>query len=182
MAHPYYSRFSEPISFITTTIVDWVDIFTRECYCDIVIESLQHCIEHKGLCICSWVLMTNHIHMLCYAERADVPLWAILRDFKRYTSRQLYDAIDGNQAESRLWMTDHFRHPGGINLWQDGYDEFAVYELSTLIQKTNYIHNNPVKAGFVDRPEHYRYSSAVDFAGRKGLLPLVDVNYGVKTY
>ncbi|MGI8600088.1 MAG: hypothetical protein ACR2KB_12620 [Chitinophagaceae bacterium] len=37
-------------------------------------------------------------------------------------------------------------------------------------QKLDYIHNNPVEAGFVDIPEEYRYSSARDYAGGKGIL------------
>lgn len=43
--------------FLTFTIVDWVDIFTRKSYKDIIIDSLNYCIKHKGfarLCLCNY--------------------------------------------------------------------------------------------------------------------------------
>jgi hypothetical protein len=39
-------------------------------------------------------------------------------------------------------------------------------------QKLNYIHNNPIEAGFVEKAEDYLYSSARDYAGMKGLLSI----------
>ena len=43
-------------------------------------------------------------------------------------------------------------------------------------QKLEYIHNNPVKAGFVDEPEHYLYSSAINYSGGKGMIDLVMID------
>jgi putative transposase len=43
-------------------------------------------------------------------------------------------------------------------------------------QRLNYIHYNPVEAGFVDEPEKYWYSSAVDYSGGKGLLDILFIN------
>jgi len=39
-------------------------------------------------------------------------------------------------------------------------------------QKLDYLHYNPVVAGWVDEPEHYLYSSARDYAGDKGLIDI----------
>ena len=39
-------------------------------------------------------------------------------------------------------------------------------------QKLDYLHNNPVESGFVTKPEDYKYSSAMDYAGIKGLVDI----------
>ncbi|MFV0500237.1 MAG: hypothetical protein ACK5MH_01425 [Bacteroidales bacterium] len=55
-------------------------------------------------------------------------------------------------------------------IWQEGFDCQEIYSIDYLQQKLNYIHNNPVKEEFVYLPEEYKYSSAIDYAGRKGIL------------
>ena len=77
----------------------------------------------------------------------------------------------------RVWMLDRFefraRNDKRIKqykFWQDGSDEQLIFSIDYLNQKLNYIHNNPVVAEYVNSPEAYRYSSAVDYAGGKGLL------------
>jgi len=66
--------------FLTLTVVDWVDVFTRPIYKHILIDSLRHCQQHKGLEISAWVIMTNHLHLIAAAKAND--LSDILRDFK----------------------------------------------------------------------------------------------------
>ena len=58
------NRITEEVYFVTDTVVDWVDIFTRPIYKHIIIESLQYCQKEKGLIIYAWVIMTNHMHMI----------------------------------------------------------------------------------------------------------------------
>ena len=50
--------------FVTSTVVDWVDVFTRPLYKNIVVDSLRYCQQNKELEIYAWVLMTNHLHMI----------------------------------------------------------------------------------------------------------------------
>jgi REP element-mobilizing transposase RayT len=65
--------------FITCTIVDWVDVFTRNIYRDIVIDSLKFCIEQKGLRVYGYVIMTNHVHMIVASSTGK--LSDTIRDF-----------------------------------------------------------------------------------------------------
>ena len=58
------NRITGEVYFVTDTVVDWVDIFSRPIYRHIVIESLLYCQKEKGLIIYAWVLMTNHLHMI----------------------------------------------------------------------------------------------------------------------
>jgi len=173
------NRLNRDLYFMTDTVVDWVDIFTRPTYKYIVVESLQYCIQQKGLIIYAWVLMSNHLHTIVACDE-HVKIGDIWRDFKKFTSKKILETLENDTAESRRkWMLDRFefraRNDKRIKqykFWQDGNDGQLIFSDDYLRQKLNYIHNNPVKAEFVNNPEEYRYSSAVDYAGGKGLLKI----------
>ena len=163
--------------FTTDTVVDWVDIFTRPRYRHIIIESLQYCQNEKGLEIYAWVLMSNHLHMII-GSSGENKVSDIIRDFKKYTSKNILKTLKDDNLESRrVWMLNRFEYGGrnddkikNYKFWQDGNDAQLIYTNDYLQQKMNYIHNNPVIAEIVDNPDDYKYSSAIDYAGRKGLL------------
>jgi len=176
----YKIRNQDGIHFLTFAVVEWVDVFTRTIYKDIVVDSLRYCQEKKGLILYSWVVMSNHVHLIVSASKGS-RLSQIMRDFKKYTAVKVLRAIEENQEESRReWMLSIFRDVGKNNVRNESYqfwnqDNHPV-ELETnemMDQRLNYIHNNPLKAGIVDNPEDYPYSSARDYAGRKGLLEIV---------
>ena len=152
--------------FITLTVVDWIDIFTRRVYYDLIIENLSYCQRQKGLELFEYVIMTNHIHMICRGK--DKPLSDIIRDFKTYTSKELYKLISNNPNESRRkWMIKIFQAHGKSNklnknfqIWQNLNYPTLLYNNHIIDQKTEYIHMNPVKAGYVSKPEDYIFSSA----------------------
>lgn len=68
-----------------------------------------------------------------------------------------------------LWL---FRQNGEIQFWLPGNHPEEIHSADFFRQKLNYIHQNPVRAGIVEKEEEYRYSSATDFYKRKGLLEL----------
>ena len=152
--------------------------FIRNEYKDIVIKSWQHCIENKGLEIFGWCIMTSHIHLI-FASNKENPE-NIVRDMKSYTSTQLRKSITENPQESRKeWMLEMMNKVGdknsnnkGFQFWQQHNQPILLDNIFLMDQKLEYIHLNPVEAGFVDRPEDYLYSSARDFAGRKGLIDI----------
>jgi REP element-mobilizing transposase RayT len=158
--------YSREINFITLTVIDWIDIFIRKDYKDFIIECLKYCQEHKGLIIYAYVIMTNHVHLIVKSKDEDLP--AILRDFKSYSSKGLFEMILNNPVESRKrWMIRAFRKAGKRNslnknhqIWQNKNYPIAVFSNKVIRQKVDYIHNNPVKAGFVDDPSNYFYCSA----------------------
>jgi len=47
-------------------------------------------------------------------------------------------------------------------IWQEGYKPKLIQTDVMMINKINYIHNNPVKRGYIDEAIHWRYSSARD--------------------
>jgi len=171
------NRISGVVYFVTDTVVDWVDIFSRSNYRHIIIESLQYCQKEKGLIIYAWVLMTNHMHMIVGSNGIN-KVSDIIRDFKKFTSKKILQTLLDEGTESRReWMLNRFEYSGkndkkitNYRFWQEGNDAQEIFLNDYFNQKLNYIHENPVKAEIVNRAEDYRYSSAVDWAGGKGLL------------
>src|SRR5690606_6471625 len=95
--------------YITLTVVDWIDLFSRRTYKDILVENLDYCQQKEGLEIFSYVIMTNHIHMIC--RRLDKDLNELLGRFKSYTSKVMLKEIEDNPNESRKeWLLNQFRY------------------------------------------------------------------------
>ncbi len=168
---------TEP-QFLTTTVTGWVDLFTRPIYKDCLVDSLNYCIVNKGLHVHAFVIMTNHVHLIASAEEA-IDLASIIHDFKSFTSRTLLKLIQDTSESRRVWMLRKFAHMAKLNgrseghaLWQSYYHSRDIFSHKFMMQKLNYIHKNPVRAGIVLRPEDYVYSSAVDYAGGKVLVKI----------
>lgn len=173
MAFAYQIRDQGAVHYVTFTVHQWVDVFTRDLYRENLIESLRYCQNHKGLEIFCWVLMTNHCHLILRAKNEN--LSDIIRDFKKFTAKSIYQLLIDNPHESRkAWISKMLNFEGRIWFWEEGYHGEEVYSIEFYNQKSNYIHMNPVKAGFVEKEEEFLWSSAADFYGlRKGKLELV---------
>lgn len=152
--------------FVTFTVNQWVDVFTRKEYIDILLDSLRYCQKNKGLEIFNWVIMSNHIHLIISSNKDG--LSDIIRDFKKYTSRQIVEAIKSNPYESRKnWLLWLLRDEENILFWQDGYHAEEITSLEFYNSKQDYIHYNPVKAGLVEKQEEYIYSSCGEIYGTR---------------
>ena len=175
MSRKYKFHNPDGVYFVSFAVQGWVDVFTRIEYKDILIENLKYCQKHKGLEIFAWCIMTNHVHLIIRAEEGHL-LQDILRDYKKFTSKAIIQAINKNHRESRKeWLLEQFKTPDGFRFWRSDNKPIEVWSNSVINQKINYIHQNPVKAGLVFRAEDYVYSSAVDYAGEKGLLDVIIV-------
>ncbi|AEI47904.1 REP-associated tyrosine transposase [Runella slithyformis] len=167
--------------FLTMTVVDWVDVFTRPMYKTIIIDSLRYCQKEKGLEIYAWVLMTNHLHLLASATEG-YNLSDILRDFKKFTSKKIVETVVKETESRKQWMLYRFNYHGfwhpknqQFKFWQDGNEAKEIHSNDFLFQKLHYIHDNPVRAGIVEFPEEYLYSSARTYVGKKGLIDVIVV-------
>ncbi len=178
MSRNYKFHDQQRAYFVTFTVINWIDVFTRRDYKDILVESLKYCMANKGLEVYAWVIMSNHVHLIIGI--GDKPMQDILRDLKRHTSKTILKAIEDNPPESRRdWMLHQFEYAGRYNpnnehyqFWQQDNHPIELWSKAVIDQKLDYIHDNPVKAGWVETPEHYLYSSARDYAGIKGLLDI----------
>ncbi|MBS1586616.1 MAG: transposase [Bacteroidetes bacterium] len=151
--------------FLTFTIVDWVDVFSRKNYRDIVVDALDYCIKNKQLKLYGYVVMTNHVHLIARSERGA--LSDTVRDLKKYTARKILEAIQ-NEPESRrewllhrfAWNADQNKRSSDHQVWTHENHAIHIYSEDFFRQKLNYIHQNPVRAGWVEGENDYVYSSA----------------------
>jgi len=172
----YKIRDQNGIYFITCTVVEWIDIFTRSEYRDIVVNSLNHCISAKSLTLYSWVIMSNHIHFIGEVGK-ESGMSDFLRDFKKFTSKAIALEIQLINESRKKWLLDKFafevkrsRRGKYHKIWQEGNHAILLDHSIDIWQKINYIHENPLKARIVDEAIAYVYSSARDYNGRKGLV------------
>jgi REP element-mobilizing transposase RayT len=142
------------------------------------LESIRYCQKEKGLEVYAWCLMTNHIHLIASASE-EGRLSDILRDFKKFTNKAILKAIQQAPESRRDWILERFALAGNLDVkiktykfWRDGNEAKEIHTNDFLLQKLEYIHQNPVRAELVSAPEDYMYSSARDYAGGKGLLDI----------
>lgn len=169
MSRKYKFHNPEGVYFISFAVQGWVDVFTRNEYKNILVENLDFCQINKGLEIFAWCIMSSHVHLLIRAE-GDAVLSDILRDYKKFTSKAVLNTITGINRESRKeCMLEQFKRRADnkpIELWSN----------AIIDQKIEYIHQNPVEEGLVFRAEDYVYSSAIDYAGEKGMIDVIGVS------
>ena len=174
MGFEFKIRDQGAVHFLTFTVHQWVDVFSRKDYSNLILENLNYCQKEKGLEIYSWVIMSNHIHLIARAKNEN--LSDIIRDFKKFTAKKIFKAIQDNPKESRKsWLLLALSSQDKIWFWEDGYHGEEIFTVKFFNTKANYIHQNPVRAGIVEKEEEYLNSSTGDFYGkRKGPIQLTD--------
>ncbi len=165
-------RFGHPQAphFCTCTIVGWLPVFTRPETMDIVLNSWKFLIANQRMTIFGYVILENHLHFI--ASSPD--LSKEIGDFKSYTARCIIDLLVTRRVKTLLLQLRMFkkRHKADreFQLWEEGSHPQEINGDEMMLQKLEYMHMNPVKRGFVDEPEHWRYSSARNYKGKPGLL------------
>ena len=88
MSRKYKFNDKDKLYFVSFAVIEWIDLFIRKEYKDIVVDSLKYCIQNKHLELYVWCLMMSHVHLIIGSERN--PIENIMRDLKRHTSEQLH--------------------------------------------------------------------------------------------
>jgi putative transposase len=174
-AEDYKIRDQSALHFLTFTIVGWIDIFTRQQYRDIILESFEFSRSRKSLRIGAYVIMSNHVHVLWQAGNNN--LSDIIRDFKTHTSKSITNAIR-EEAESRkdwlLYLFNFYSKKTNANdyfkVWTGNNHPEEIYSEAFMKTKLSYIHQNPVRACLVANAEDYIYSSAGSYIKNTGLI------------
>lgn len=173
-----YYKFLNPegLYFVSFAVVYWLDVFANNTYKDLFLDSVRYCQKHKNMEIIAWCIMTNHIHLIF--QTIDHKPENVLGDLKRFTSRTIVKAIQDNPTESRkgFWLAKFKKAASESSnvkhhqFWRHDNHPVELWSNKVITQKIHYIHQNPVKAGFVTNSEDYLYSSALDYAGKQGIL------------
>lgn len=162
MSSPRVNKeYKDQIHFVTITIIEWIDILTKLEYFEMIIDSLKFCQNEKGLEIYEYVIMTNHLHLIVKAKNNN--LSQVISDFKKHTTREMFKLLekDNRKYILNLLKNSFYKKKGYDNqIWQrENYPEIILSD-KFFKEKANYIHNNPVKRGFVSKIEDWSYSSA----------------------
>lgn len=175
--------------FVSFAVFNWIDLFIRNEYKEILLDSLKFCQSNKGLEVYAWCIMTSHVHLIIGTHSNKME--DILRDFKSFTSRKLRLTIEENPAESRKECLPRFSrgmlkmmydagltnsNNRGFQLWQQHNHPVELSTNEMIDQRLHYVHYNPVESGIVSNPHDYVYSSALDYSGERGLLPVILIN------
>ena len=156
--------------FLTCTVVEWLPIFTRPDSVQILLDSWSYLRAHEGLRLHGWVILENHLHFVAQAPRLD----RCLSSFKSFTAARIIELLERRRAErllNRLRRTKRaHKRDREYQLWQEGSHAEMVFSEEVMRQKLEYIHANPVRRGYVDRAEQWRYSSARSYLGEEGLI------------
>jgi len=181
MSRKYKFTDNTKLYFVSFAVINWIDLFIRNEYKEIVVESIRYCQKEKDLELYGWCIMTSHIHLLIGTKKN--PLSNIMRDLKRHSSEELHKTIQNTKTESRrewmIWMMERAAKKNSNNakfqLWQAESHPIELTNGKIAHQKLDYTHYNPVEAGFVSNPEDWKYSSALDYNGGKGLLEIIQL-------
>lgn len=182
MSRKYKFREANGAYFISFATVYWIDVFTRVDYFDIMIESFDYCRKQKGMELYGYCIMPSHVHLIFRSSLGDPS--GLIRDLKGFTSKKMLKAIEENQQESRKeWLLWMFEKAGKKNsnvqfrqFWQQNNQPIEIWSLKVFEQKLNYIHNNPVEAGFVTNPIDWKYSSARNYGNDDQTILEIDLN------
>lgn len=158
--------------FITSTILEELPLLCNPALAKILLDQFVFMQQKKNVILYSYVLMPNHFHAIVKGE----DLANSLRLTKSYAARRILKHLQDN-GHSR-WLNklkfNKRNHKVGrtYQVWEEGLHPKQLSSAKMMHQKMEYIHFNPVKSGFVDGPTDWRYSSARDYLGEEGLIPI----------
>jgi len=194
----------EEFFFVTTTVKNFTNVFTTDRYCDILINNIKHYQKKYEFIILGYVIMPNHFHWIVKTAPNKGAISDIMRDIKKYVAWEILDLLEvespksstkmvrGNSPKSiitqmsrdipRQNITSEFRNnvkPGQKRqFWMHRFDDEVIRNHKMFWAKLKYIHNNPLKADMVSKPEDYKYSSAKNYIMNDNSTIFVDTTWG----
>jgi putative transposase len=161
--------------FLTATVNHWLPLFTRPETVNIVLDSWRFLQREAGLVIYGYVILENHLHLVAKSENLSEDI----QRFKSFTVREIIAYLESRDSSRLLELLVLFKRShkteSRYQVWEEGSHPQLIESEIMMRQKLDYIHQNPVKRGYVDQPEHWRYSSARNYAGQEGLIEVMQV-------
>ncbi len=183
MSRNYKFHNKSGLYFVSFATVNWIDVFTRETYFNVLAKSIDYCRKEKGMELYAYCFMSSHIHLIFRSAHEDPS--GLIRDFKKHTARKLIETIENNSQESRKeWLLWMFERAGKKNatsskyqFWQHHNKPIELWSEKVIKQKIDYIHKNPVESGFVTNPIDWKYSSVRNFQEDNAVLEIDSVGF-----
>lgn len=158
--------------FVTCTILHWIPIFTRKESVQIIIECLKFLQQKDNLKLYAYVILENHLHMVVQSD----DLHKTMQSFKQYTAKQILEMLKKQNVKMILeqlafYKKSHHKEKT-YQIWEEGCQPKLINSDDMMKIKIDYIHQNPVKRGYIDNAVHWRYSSARDYCDMNGLIEI----------
>ena len=170
----------ENFFFVTTSVVKHKPIFENTDFCDILVKNIKYYQHKYKFTILAYVMMPSHFHWIVEVNNKYGTISDIMRDVKKFTAWQIFDYLDkeGNNELNDFFKKEAKNFKGQTRkLWKQRFDEEVIRNQKMFWTKLKYIHNNPVKAGLVNKPEDYKYSSAGNYINSENSLLEIDTEY-----
>ena len=156
--------------FLTNTVINWTPLFTRPSSVQIILDSFCYLQQNSKLKLYGYVIMENHLHWIAQSNQLSKDV----QRFKSYTARRLIDYLTEARQHKLLEQFAFYKKSHKADrdyqLWEEGSHPQLMQNEEVLRQKLDYMHLNPVKRGYVDKAEHWRYSSARNYIDEPGLI------------
>jgi REP element-mobilizing transposase RayT len=159
MAHRFLISQDSPALYITIVTKDRLYVFQTDQMRDVVCRAIDEARSSAGFLLFAYVIMLDHIHLIASRPSTTSHL---VRMIKGITARRIIDYLKSNNYLSSLAKLRHqerdrnYKH----SLWQTEKNVLPLFSEAVFMQKVNYIHQNPVRAGLVDCATDYGWSSA----------------------
>jgi putative transposase len=159
--------------FLTATVNYWLPLFTRPETVDIILDSWRFLQRDTNFQIYGYVILAYHLHLIAASDNLSHDM----QRFKSYTAKQIIAHLEQRRSAKLLELLAFFKRAHKqettYQVWEESNHPQIIESEAVMRQKLDYIHYNPVKRGYVDQPEHWRYSSARDYAGQEGLIEVI---------
>ncbi|MBA4198578.1 MAG: transposase [Chitinophaga sp.] len=151
--------------FFTATISEWKHLLAENKFKDIFTNSLAFLVKENKVSVYGFVIMSNHIHIIWRVMNDFNPV-VIQHSFMKYTAQMMIKDLRNNNPEllQQFFVNAKDRK---YQIWERNSLSIEIHSNDVLLQKLNYLHNNPVKAGLCLMPEEYHYSSASLYSDNK---------------
>ena len=165
------------VHFVTTRTYKSRPYFRDEEFSRILLEELRFYGKKYDFVLMGYVIMPNHVHLLLWWDKEKKPglsVSKIMQGLKGATARRIIDLVQDKGLERMLQSTHRNadsksrRRNLRYRLWQPGFYDFNIYNEEKLLEKLDYIHGNPVRAGLALSPRDYDWSSYSEYFEEEG--------------
>ena len=165
----------ENFFFVTTTVVRFLNVFSDPKVCDLLIDNIKYYQSKYHFTILAYVIMPSHFHWIVEVQPKLGTISEIMRDIKKRSAWDIMEYLKHNNLYKEVFETEAEQYPDQERkFWMKRFDDEVIRKQRMLWTKIKYIHNNPVKAGIVEEPEDYKYSSARNYINEDHSVLTVD--------
>ncbi len=172
---------SEYPIFVTTTIVQWIPVFSVREIAEYSLGKLEDIRRELNAIIYGYILLPSHLHVILQSHLKGT-LSVFMKRWKGNTANRILAYCKINNGN---WLKKFVENAQIHNLskrqthqvWQPRFDEKAIRDDSEFIAKLNYMHGNPLKHNLVDDCQDYPYSSFADYNGGKNDFVSVECDH-----